>query len=79
MSEDVTRLQSELRSIEEEKRSAVEKLRDVESELKRLRNDYGHLETRHFNQTTALKKELQTTKEVRLYSKMAFVAFLSEL
>ncbi|GMT04352.1 hypothetical protein PENTCL1PPCAC_26526 [Pristionchus entomophagus] len=70
LSEEVTRVQSELKSLEEEKRSAVDKLRDVESELKRLRNDYGHLETRHFNQTKELKKELQTARDQLASSSM---------
>lgn len=50
--------QTSLRAGDEEKRKKEDRLKEVEGELKRLRNEYNKLETQHFHQIRELNSKL---------------------
>lgn len=50
----------------EEKRKKEEKVRELEVELKRWKNDFAKLETKHFSQTLELKHELNALRSAQV-------------
>ena len=50
----------------EEKRKKEEKVRELEAELKRWKNDFAKLETKHFSQTLELKHELNALRSAQV-------------
>ncbi|PAV56346.1 hypothetical protein WR25_21329 isoform B [Diploscapter pachys] len=63
--DEISKKESELREIVEEKRKKEEKVRELEVELKRWKNDFAKLETKHFSQTLELKHELNALRSAQ--------------